>query len=251
MPNDGLGIILLVNADGKALVANIRITQKIIRDVLELTSDGVENRAEQIEIERWWSQEPSDISLRQPGVHMDRTVDKDELDINLEAYTGTYHNSGYGSFTICSASSTSQYCTEVLSNFTTVDSHIIAAAASSTPCVRNSTKELYASFPRLWSSHLRFVHLGGQKFSLEATSLFPEGYGRNKNPFEALADDDTGGVIVEFVVSDGDEDEQVDGGRVQGFGMMDLMEGKTARTARERGGSVRERADVWFERAAQ
>lgn len=251
MPNDELGIILLVNADGKALVPNILITQKIISDVLGLTGDAVEGGTEQTEIERWLSQEPSEISLRRPGIRMDRAVNKDELDIDLEAYSGTYNNSGYGSFTICSASSTSQYCTEVLSNFTVVDSHTITADASSTPYVRNSTRELYASFPRLWSSHLRFVHLERQKFLLEATNLFPEGYGKNKNPFEALADDDTGGVIVEFVVSDEDEDEQVDGGRVQGFGMMGLMEGKTARTARERGGSVRERADVWFERAAQ
>lgn len=248
LPSDGLGIIVLVNADDKASVATIPITQKIISNLLEPTTDGVEHRTDQIEIERWASQEPN-ISLRRPGTGRNRAVNKDELDINLEAYTGTYNNSGYGSFTLCTAYSTSQYCTEVLSNFTTVDSHRIAAEASSGPYTRNSAKELYASFPRLWSSHLRFVHLEGQKFVLEATNLFPEGYGRDKSPFEAMSDGSTGGVAVEFVVGVGGQEEQENGGRVQGFGLMDLMEGKTARTARERGSSVRERADVWFERS--
>lgn len=242
MPGDGLGIIVLVNADDKANVATIPVTQKIIRNLLGPTTDGVDPRTEQIEIERWSSQEPNDISLRQPGTGVIQVANKDELDINLEAYTGTYNNSGYGSFTLCTAYSTSQYCTEVVSNFTIVDS------ASSTQHTRNSAKELYASFPRLWSSHLRFIHVEGQKFHLEATNLFPDGYGRDKSPFEAMSDGSTGGVAVEFIV--GVEGEG-NGGKVQGFGLMDLVDGKTARTARERGSGVQERADVWFERAAE
>lgn len=245
LPSDGLGIIVLVNADDKANVATIPITQKIISNLFGLPTDGVERRTEQKEIEHWASQEPTDISLRQSGAGMNRAVNKDEIDIHLEAYTGTYTNSGYGSFTLCTAYSTSQYCTEVLSNFTTVDS------ASSVPYTRNSAKELYASFPRLWSSHLRFVHLEGQKFHLEATNLFPEGYGRDKTPFEAMSDGSTGGVAVEFVVGVEGQVEQENGGIVQGFGLMDLIEGKTARTARERGSSVQRRADVWFERSTE
>ncbi len=39
----------------------------------------------------------------------------------LHAYTGTYHNPGYGSFTICAPSSSSHYCVTVLEDFAVVD----------------------------------------------------------------------------------------------------------------------------------
>lgn len=249
LPSDGLGIIILVNSDDKSSVTNIPITQRIIHDMLDVTLDSVEGRTGQMKSERWSSQEPIDISLRSSDISVAQVVNEDEPDISLEAYTGTYNNSGYGSFTLCASSSTSDYCTEVLSNFTTVDSHIPSSrsASSARYRARNSAKELYASFPRVWASHLRFVHLEGQKFIIEATNLFPEGYGKDKSPFEAMADDDTSGVIVEFVV--GDENDDAKG--VKGFGMVGLIEGKTARTKRVGGSSVQDRADVWFDRADQ
>lgn len=175
---------------------------------------------------------------------------EDEEEIDLDAYVGTFNNSGYGTFTLCAPSSASHYCTQVLSNFTTVDS----ATAQNHIRPQAERKELYAAFPRLWSSHLRFVHLKGQKFLLQATNLFVEGYGSDRSPFEAMADGDTGGVMVEFVVDEVDGDMELEGKEevekvVRGFGMMEPVEGKTAKTARSRSGGVEERANVWFERS--
>ncbi|KAG1873550.1 hypothetical protein DFJ58DRAFT_651470, partial [Suillus subalutaceus] len=116
----------------------------------------------------------------------------------------TYANARYGAFTFCSPSGSSSYCQDVVSDFAAVD-----AGKSSTP----QSVQLLAAWPRIWSSHIRSVHRSGNMFVLKYTALFPEGYGRDRIPFET-AEIGTSEATAEFVVEDG---------KVAGFGLVWLV----------------------------
>lgn len=107
----------------------------------------------------------------------------------------------------------------------------------------------------------------GEVFKFTATYLFPEGFGKDKTPFESAVTPQTVGT-VRFVVRaatssggggggagvDGENGSgsgggaSTRGGEVLGFGLFGLV---GEQTNREREGeSVKERADVWFERVS-
>ncbi|KAG1735692.1 beta-lactamase/transpeptidase-like protein [Suillus paluster] len=149
------------------------------------------------------------------------------LQLAVEAFSGTYANPGYGVLSFCSPSSSSSYCRDVISDFTAVD-----AAQSSAP----NSPQLLAAWPRVWASHIRAVHQSGNTFSVQYTSLFPEGYGRDSTPFET-AEIGTSQATAEFVVEDG---------KVVGFGLVGLVGQLTERERTHT--TVKDRAEVWFDK---
>ncbi|KAJ3478968.1 hypothetical protein NLI96_g9388 [Meripilus lineatus] len=112
-------------------------------------------------------------------------------DLPIEAYAGTYTDPGYGSLTICTSSLTSDYCKSTLSNFITV---FPDSPSSAEPV-------LYATWPKIWSSHFRAVPRGKNSFIFSFLALYPEGFGRDTTPFydEAFRLE----VQAEFDVEDG------------------------------------------------
>jgi hypothetical protein len=160
-------------------------------------------------------------------------------DVDLDVFAGTYADPGYGTITLCTPSSTSHHCTQVLSAFAAITnstrSSSIAQAASAT---------LYASFPRVWCSYIRLVRSPsrddgkGPAFVLVPTTLFPKGYGNDRSPFELAGDEDAQqGATVRFVVEDG---------KVKGMGVTGLVGEITERERTAK--SVEEGSEVWFTR---
>lgn len=145
------------------------------------------------------------------------------LSLDLDAYTGTYTSSGYGSITLCSPDSDSPYCADVLSDF-----------ASLGP-VTGPSPRLYSTYTSLWSTHARLRHRSGNTFGFTFTALFPHGYGKNTTAFESYETGEAEGW-AEFVV---------EGSKVIGFSVI-LDDAAAVARGRRTGGSAREIADAWF-----
>ncbi|KAJ6595625.1 beta-lactamase/transpeptidase-like protein [Mycena vulgaris] len=142
----------------------------------------------------------------------------------FSGFTGTYINSGYGNFTLCSPLfPTSQQCLDIIQDFRTVD----GAAGRPT-----HSGDLFSAWPRWWGSHLRLSPVSGYAYAFELTTLYVDGYGADHSPFE----DRSGQGSSIFMVEEG---------RVVGLGLFDA-ESETWRAMR--GGSVRDTADVWFDK---
>ncbi|KAJ7151105.1 beta-lactamase/transpeptidase-like protein [Mycena filopes] len=144
-------------------------------------------------------------------------------------FVGTYSNPGYGNLTLCGlVFPTSRHCLDVIRDFRTVDS---ATGRPTHPLL-----ELYSLWPRFWSSHFRLT-LGSDwnEFTASPTTLYVDGYGADRTPFEDAAS--ATGWRVRFVVEDGD---------VLGFGLFGVAEGESWRA--KKGGRVQDVADVWFDR---
>jgi cold shock CspA family protein len=160
-------------------------------------------------------------------------------ELNLGVFAGTYTDPGYGTVTLCAPSSTSQHCTQVLSEFGTITNFTQSASNA-----HASNTTLYASFPRVWCTHFRLVRCPlrdagkGPAFVRVPTVLFPRGYGNNRLPFEIAGDEDIQeGATVRFVIEDG---------KVKGMGVMGLVGEITRRERTAR--SLEEGSDVWFKR---
>jgi hypothetical protein len=156
-----------------------------------------------------------------------------ETPIELDKYAGTYSNAGYGSVTLCDPSNSrnSSYCAQVLSDFAIVDSHKPSQLTS-----RLLTKpQLFAKWSRLWSTHVRLIHLSDSKsVNIQMTTLFTDGFGADKTPFETFENGEGEGE-AEFVVEDG---------RVLGLGVFGIPGDLTKR----RGNTVQARAEAWFDK---
>lgn len=92
------------------------------------------------------------------------------------------------------------------------------------------TPQLFAEWPRFWSSHIRLIHWNNNIFNLSATALFPEGHGASKIPFEHFEMDAYLGY-AEFHIAEG---------KVTGFGLTYTIE--------PRAGPVKPNGDAWFRR---
>lgn len=150
------------------------------------------------------------------------------LPANLEAFSGTYTNPGYGTVSLCTTESTSRYCRDVLTSFA--------------PFIKKpSPPELYAAWQRVLSTHVRLTHRSAAEFSVQVTSLFPEGYGANKTAFETNESGQSEASAVFILEGEGNKAE------VRGFGIEIDAE---AVEARKRAGArdVRDWADAWFEK---
>ncbi|OCH90085.1 beta-lactamase/transpeptidase-like protein [Obba rivulosa] len=224
LPSDGLAVVVLANAYSKQ-AAKSAIAYRVIEDVLDLPRKD------------WPVNDYSaEYTLNNYGIPQEPHVTGEDehkapLSLDLEAYAGTYVDPGYGTMTLCSPRSTSHYCSFVLSDFASVENLGTAP----------SNMSLFASWARVWSTHLRMQHRDGDAFGVVATALFPQGYGANTSAFEIWGAGDSTGR-VQFVL------EGVGAKRkVRGFAMT--LDGEAAR-ARKRAGAKdpEETADVYFQK---
>ncbi|GBE87232.1 beta-lactamase/transpeptidase-like protein [Sparassis crispa] len=217
LPADDLGIVILANADDKA-VANAAIMYRIIEDVLG--SSRVDRPV------------TSDVEPDTNTETEHRGGGKRDLTLALEDYAGTYGNLGYGAITLCAPDSDSHLCTSVLADFAPFE-HFGNGSAPET--------RLYAAFPRVWATHLRLTRLRSEEFAIIATALFPRGYGQNKSAFETWEPATSEGRAV-FMVEE-EEGKQ----RVKGFSLIIHAEATEYRKRRGLSG-VKDLEDAWFEK---
>lgn len=228
LPSDGVGIIMLANADdgpNKFAQAPLRIIEDLLG--LQYSAEAEKVASQEAIIEQEHRVDPvAEIPIFLPPANISASTQVDEAPafeaVPLEEYAGTYTDPGYGSFALCTPSSASAYCTALLSNFT--------AANFTAP------DALYAAWPRLWSSHMRLRRVADSEgaFMLALISLFPDGYGRDETPFAYSMMGD-----LEVEVRCG-----VEGGKVTGCGILDTL--YSPRKPEIPGQSLEERADVWF-----
>ncbi|KAI0742466.1 beta-lactamase/transpeptidase-like protein [Daedaleopsis nitida] len=156
-----------------------------------------------------------------------KPADPQPPSLGLRDYVGTYTAPGYNDISICAVTSGSEYCSAVLIDFSPFEP----------PSAANSS--LYSAFDSLWATHVRLSHVSGDVFNVTFTALFPHGYGRDTSAFETYETGTSEGW-AKFFVADG---------RVEGFGLVLDDDAYAARVRRASvGATVRETADVWFER---
>jgi hypothetical protein len=206
---DGIGIIVLTNADSMAEpISNIilRAAEKAF---------GLENSSSSSPANQ------STTATRRSNLPVPRhdgvtaRVDHGPPHIDL---TGTYYNAGYGTGVLCSVHSTSPSCESVLDAFRSID-----------PSLSTST-DLFASWETLLSTHLRFTYTNDSKYLISAGAIYPQGYGKNTTAFSTLRPIAT----AEFVV----ENE-----KVVGFGWDNIGDDGDVKQS---GSAVEETSEVWF-----
>ncbi|KAJ7334797.1 beta-lactamase/transpeptidase-like protein [Mycena albidolilacea] len=214
-PHDGYGLVLLGNTMGPS------VTRKIARAVTDRFLGLAP--ASEIRVESEVQVQPQRQIPAAPALPLNTSAIAD--------LTGTYVSiGGYGNFTLCSpVPPTSPECLAPVQAFRTVD------AAAGTP---TDPTDLYAVWPRFWASHIRFSRVSGNdyeydySYSAEITNLYVEGYGADRTPFEDVSDV----IPARFAVEKG---------KVVGLGLSVAL--KPSWRAKK-GGSLREIADVWFDK---
>ncbi|KAJ7049621.1 hypothetical protein C8F01DRAFT_1378250 [Mycena amicta] len=153
---------------------------------------------------------------------------------STENLAGTYTNAGYGNFTLCSpaqANTTSPYCKAVIADFRLVD------AAAGQPASQ-AASQLVAAWPRFWANYTRVSPIGDQdgSYAFQLTNLYTHGFGKNSTPFEDPA------LVwpARFVLGDD--------GKAVGMGLFGVAVLPTIREQTNVNGSVKDTADVWFDR---
>ncbi|OBZ75017.1 hypothetical protein A0H81_05171 [Grifola frondosa] len=217
LPTDRLGFVILANAGAKAH-ENDEIMYRIVDEVFGLPEKP------QVVVT------PVEATSGEMLSCLNRAPrDRRGLSLALDEYAGTYHDPGYGAFTLCAPNSTSHYCSGVLGDFAPFE-HFDSSPAPVT---------LYVAWRRMWSTHARLVHRDGDAFGVTATALFPHGYGKNESAFETYEEGEAEGR-AEFVF------EEVKGvKKVKGLALM-IDEHAVAARARQTRGTVEEIADAWF-----
>ncbi len=205
---DGVGVVVLANADDKQLSLH-NITVTVLRKLAGYTDESIPANLSAHSWTRFQSATSGSRRIREEDPST--THEPPSLDL-----TGTYDDDGYGTLTLCDASSRSDECRSVLDDF-----RLAYGPSTGDP------NRLFGSWPSVWSSHARFnpTNTTG-RYLVDFGSLYPTGYGRNTTPFAYWTDS----VPADFVVEDG---------IVRGFGFSGMG-------AREGYGSVEENFDVWF-----
>ncbi|KAI0058940.1 beta-lactamase/transpeptidase-like protein [Artomyces pyxidatus] len=204
--SDGVGLVVLANADEKS-VATLTIAIAVARKMF-----GIHDSA---------------LARDRISDRIDESPPLTSSDIGRPpyTYTGTYINHGYGTMVLCDASSTSQYCIDILSAYGLVD-----GVPPST-----SHGELFTGLDTAWTSHARLAPIKDNEFIMRSTFLFPTGYGRNGTPFQTIVKRT---MKATFVVEDG---------VVAGLGLSgSVSQGPTMRE--KEGGSVEYVSDDWFDK---
>jgi hypothetical protein len=207
---DGIGIVVLVNADTKG-----SSIEKIIVAVADKVF-GAGNSSNSAPAND--SITSRSILPRDSGVttRADSAGTPPYLDL-----AGTYHSTGYGTVVLCSVDSSSPSCRSVLDDFRAVNESISP----------NST-DLFASFNTLWSKYALLTHTNASGYLISLGTIYPEGYGKNSTPFSTLVPI----TAVQFVVENG---------KTVGFGFNDSDTSDLTH-----GGSVEETSQVWFVKVA-
>ena len=203
----------------------------------------------------------------------------------LSYYAGTYSHPGYGNFTLCvpSGYQASEYCRNVVSSFAIIDAaknqnteqfsrgkekgdgeeidvHVADLALEEQqrgqyqapprqlhhlPQQPQQSRQLVASWPRLFSSHLRLYHYDRNLFTMSSPpTLFLKGYGRDSTPFQL-----TGPQGQEIYVHFTTDDRIIMPGRpVDGVGVFESLEEATR--PEKPGDKLKDRAYVWFKKVS-
>ncbi|KAI9446775.1 hypothetical protein H4582DRAFT_2070102 [Lactarius indigo] len=208
---DGVGVIALANADGKRPALG-DITIAILR---RLASAGYTNESMPANLSAYASTRHR--SATSSSRHACEEGPSTTQEVPLLDLTGTYDDAGYGTFTLCNASSRSDECRSVLDDF-----HLVYESSTGDP------NTLFSSWPSVWTSHARFKPTNTTgRYLVGFGSLYPTGYGRNTTPFAEWADS---AAAADFVVEDGN----VRGFRFSAIGEKDEYE------------SLEDNPDVWF-----
>ena len=203
---DGVGIVVLVNADEKG-----SSIEKILLGVAE-KAFGAGNSSNFLPADN--SITSRSIMPRHSGLtpRTDNAGTPPSLDL-----AGTYHSTGYGTIALCSVHSSSPSCQSVLGDFRAINKSISP-----------DSTDLFASFITLWSKHAHLTYTNANKYLISLGTIYPEGYGKNSTPFSTLAPITTAQFVVE-------------NGEIVGFGFNDSDVSDLTH-----GGSVEETSQVWF-----
>ena len=208
---DGIGIVVLVNADTKGLSV-----EKIIDGVAE-KAFGAGNSS---------NLPPADNSITSRAIRprdsgVTSRADNAGTPPNLDL-AGTYYSTGYGTVVLCSVHSTSPSCQSVLDDFGAVNKSTISP----------NSNDLFASFDTVRSKHVLFTYTNTSKYLISIGTIYPEGYGKNSTPFSTLVP----ATLAQFVVENGE---------IVGFGFNDSDTSDLTH-----GGTVEETSQVWFAKEA-
>ncbi|KAJ7018287.1 beta-lactamase/transpeptidase-like protein [Mycena alexandri] len=204
-PHDGFGIVLLANVAVDA--------------VTELVTFAVEDRLLGI----------NNITTGPPVAFPQASLPPAPQNATTApGFPGTYTNVPYGNLTLCSPMlPTTGACAEVVEDFKMVD-----AAAGKPP----QLAELYAAWPRWWSTHLRLSPVSENAYVATSLNMYINGYGDNRGPFVDPIDE----WEVTFMVNNG---------KVEGLGFTGVAHKETWRQLKSGpGGSIRDTADAWFDK---
>jgi hypothetical protein len=229
LPADDLAIVALSNGDMKHDHERAAVF-RIIEDYL-----GLERKASERIIAELWKDDLTTRKTTRPLSSREETESKSPLSLPLYAYAGQYYDMGYGNLTLCAPSShPPAQCVNVLAAWSVFEN-----------VTDSSSQVLYAAISSIWVSHLRLSHKNGDTFTLQATYLFPHGYGKDKSAFQT---GDEGMATIEFVIG-----YDVASGRNPGVATAVIgaavsgLVGET--TERQRiGGSTEDTAEIWFEK---
>ena len=207
-PEDGIGIVLLVNADSKSTA---------ILDILSKATEIAFGSANSSSSPPANQSAPSVVSRsilpRHAGVAArgDSSGTLPYLDV-----AGRYYSAGYGTLELCNVNSSSPSCESVLDDFRAVNKSL-------------SPTDLFASWdsPYITHAQLTYTNAPGQ-YLISLGTIYPEGYGKNSTPFSTLAP----ATIAQF---------EVENESVVGFGFNDTDESDLTHA-----GSVEETSQVWF-----
>ncbi|KZP01817.1 beta-lactamase/transpeptidase-like protein [Calocera viscosa TUFC12733] len=229
-PDDGLGVVCLSNA-GSVYPALGCVTYRVAEDVLGLKRvDWLERFSpvkdtEQVDHKRTEKQEKQPSENAQPQ--------------DLAQYSGTYWNDAYGALTLCTwPAEESSISAQVFADYRLVDPDMQT----------HPEKYIVGRWKKVWCSHLRMIAAppsareddeSGQEreeheFQLYVDTIYPQGCGVDHTPFVVRVNKDWPAKVV-FAVDDAVE---------KGLGMW-ISESQIKRE-----GSIRERAEVWFDKVA-
>ena len=183
-PEDGIGIIILVNADSKGTAA-LTILEKAAEIAFSSANSSSSPPANQSTI--------VSRSTRPQHAHVAARADSSGTPSYLDL-AGTYYSTGYGEVVLCNLNSSSS-CESVLDDFRSLNKSL-------------SPADLFASWNSPWVSRVQFTYTSANQYLISLGAIYPEGYGKNTTPFSTLSP----GTIAQF---------EVENGIVIGFGFND------------------------------
>ncbi|KZT55806.1 beta-lactamase/transpeptidase-like protein [Calocera cornea HHB12733] len=216
LPDDGIGIVTLVNGDGKQDAIKC-IHYRIMEDELGLRHiDWPDRLSKQSEAEQ----------RNEPRLASGNVIDTPSLP--LTEFVGTYSSPGYVDyFRLCAwPSSTDSESQAVFSAYEACDPTFAGQHQTA----------LYASWRRLWSTHFKLLPdpSGPGRFTMHPVSLYPHGAGKDTSPF----------LFRFFSVKTTVEFEIVDR-KVTGMGLWNEPGEKEPPI-----GNPRKDAEAWFDKVA-
>jgi hypothetical protein len=210
-PEDGIGIVVLVNADAKDRPI-FDIILKVVEKAFGSADTSSSPPANQPTISH-----RSTLSRRTGMTARAESSGTSSLDL-----AGTYYNPGYGALVLCTMHSTSPSCESVLDDFRAVNNSLSP-----------NTTDLFAYWRTMWATHVQFTHTNAGQYLVSIGTIYPEGFGRNSTPFSTLVPVTIGQFVVENE-------------RVVGFGFNETGDSDVTLN----GQSVEDTSQIWFVKEA-